>query len=62
MKCKRTDLLTANVRCETVPELDEQSYRSLLFDEEVEVSAVTGEYLVKYNYAQEVRDGVHDNQ
>ena len=65
MKCKRTDLFTPNIRQETVPELDEQTYFALLWDEEAEVSGVTGEYLIKYNYATEVKEadnGVHDLQ
>ena len=54
MKCKRTDLFVPNVRRETVPNLEEEQYTALLFDEEVDVSAEAGEYLVHYHYAEEV--------
>ena len=51
MKCKRTDLFTFNVRWQTVPELTEEQYMALLFDEEVELTVAAGEYLVAYHYA-----------
>lgn len=55
MKVRRTDFLTHNIRRETIPGLDEQTYFLLLFDEEAEVSAELGEVLISYNYVQEVK-------
>jgi hypothetical protein len=58
MKCKRTDLLTANVRRETIPAITDEQYKALLSDEDVDVSVEvpdeSGEYLIRYHYAEEV--------
>ena len=56
MKVKRTVLLSANVRQETIPEVSEEQYYALLFDEEVSVSVATAEYLITYKYAEEVKE------
>ena len=53
MNVKATINFSANIRQETVPELTEEQYTSLLSGESVSVSAVAGEYLIKYSYAVE---------
>ena len=52
MKVHRTDVFDHNIRRETVPELTDEQYYALLFDEVVDVAGVTGDYLISYNYAE----------
>lgn len=51
MTIKKTDALTANIRRETVPGLDEEAYEKLISGEEANVPDEAADYLIARGYA-----------
>jgi hypothetical protein len=49
-EAKRTQLLTFNVRQQTIPAITEEQYRALLADKEVMLSEETAKYLREHGY------------
>ena len=50
MKARQTENFNYNVRRGQIPEMDFETYQRLLADEIVEISEITGAWLLERNY------------